>query len=143
MKNFGKDKIFLKLIIERCRELHDTKILFDSTKNIFVQSVFIEIMLLLRHLAYVLEDDSVDDSVIKIRDAGAHPYLNREIKESNIFVDFGRNYIGAWELKDGVLKAKNDNCDVQFQYGDYKISAKDILNLIEKYEVAIKELDRA
>lgn len=128
-----KDKIFLQSNIERCRELYDTGILFDGGRDPFIQSVFIEIMIRLRHLSDVFNDESANDSVVKIRDAGVHPWLNREM-DGNIIVDFGRNFSGNWKFNNGVFEMQGDDCDVSFQYGKSKISAKEILKLIEKFE---------
>ena len=132
-----KDKIFLRLNIERCRELYDTKILFEGGRNPFVQSVFIEMMILLRHLEHIFNNGLVDGNVVGVRDAGAHPYLNREIKGSGIFVEFGRNYIGNWKYTGVTFEAQDDTCDVCYQYGDSKISAREIQKMIEKFEKEI------
>ena len=130
-----KDKILLHSNIERCRELYNTGILFDGRKSPFVQSVFIEIMIRLRHLQHVF-NKKADQHIIDIRDASAHPYFNREIEGTNIFVDFGRIFKGNWKLNinDKTLKKQDDNCDVEFQYGGTKISAKEILKIIEECE---------
>ncbi|WKZ24587.1 MAG: hypothetical protein QY321_03140 [Patescibacteria group bacterium] len=130
-----KDKIIIKLNLRRCRELYDTGVLFDGGNNPFIQSVFIELMIRLRHLDHVLNSQSIDDSVIKkLRDAGAHPYLNREIDNGNIIIDFGRNFQGNWKYEDNILKKQDDKCDVSFQYGDSAISANEILKLIKIFE---------
>lgn len=134
------DEIFLRLNIERCRELYDTGILLDGGKNPFVQSVLIELMIRLRHLEHIFNSGLVNDSIVNIRDAGAHPYLNREIKGSNIIVDFGRIFKGNWKLNDRTFEMQNGNCDVEFQYGDSKISVKEILELIKRFESEIKKL---
>ena len=132
-----KDKIFLQSNIERCRELYDTGVLLDGRRNPFIQSVFIEIMIRLRHLSHVFDDESTDGSVVKIRDAGVHPWLNREMN-GNIIVDFVRNFNGNWKFNNGVFEMQDDDCDVSFQYGKSKISTKEILKLIEKFESTIE-----
>lgn len=137
--NLSTNKRFLELNIERCRELFDTDILFDGTKNPFIQSVFIELMIRLRHLDYILNTESPDDPILlKLRDASAHPYLNREISEGSIIIDFARNFKGNWEYDGAVFKKTDINCDISFQYGDSEISAKNILELIENFEDKIK-----
>lgn len=129
-----KNKIFIQQNLKRCRELYDTGILFDCSKNLFIQSVFIELMIRLRHLDHILTE-SIDNPVIKkMRDAGTHPYLNREINGGSIIIDFGRNFKGNWEYENNIFEKQDDECDVVFQYGDSQISAKDILNLIEIFE---------
>lgn len=130
-----KDKIFIRLNIERCRELYDTDILFDGGRNPLIQSVFIELMIRLRHLDHVLGTKSADDPLlIKIRDAGVHPYLNREIDNGSIIIDFARNFKGNWKYENNFFKKQDDTCDVAFQYGDSVISASEILKLIEIFE---------
>lgn len=131
------DKILLQLNIERCRELYDTGILFNGGKNPFIQSVFLELLIRLRHLDHSFNGKQGNSLVKDIRDAGAHPWLHREIDNTNIFVDFGRNFQGNWKYEDGILKKQDDNCDVVFQYGDLAISVKDILKLIEEFEIKI------
>lgn len=138
-----KDKRFLELNIKRCRELFDTGILFDGTKNPFTQSVFIELMARLRHLDHVLNEGLVDDQVvIKIRDAGAHPYLNRECSDGVFIIDFARNFKGNWQYDGKNFKRMDDDCEVLFQYGDSVISTKEILKLIEDFENKIKVYEK-
>ena len=133
--NLSTGKIFIRLNLERCRELIDTGILFDGGKNPFIQSVFIELMIRLRHLDHVLNIETDDDPIIiKLRDAGTHPYLNREIDSGSIIIDFERNFKGNWSYDNVAFKKQDDTCDVEFQYGDSVISAKEILNLIEIFE---------
>jgi hypothetical protein len=137
--NLKKDKRFLELNIQRCRELFDTGILFDGTKNPFIQSVFIELMARLRHLDHVLNLDSTDDPIlIKLRDAGVHPYLNRESGDGSFIIDFARRFMGNWQYDGGDFKKIDDSCEVFFQYGDSEISAKELLKLIEVFENKIK-----
>lgn len=141
--NWLKDKILLNSNIERCRQLYDTKIMFDgSRKNPFIQSVFIELMIRLRHIEQVL-NGGCEEKIIKIRDAGSHPWLNRDIEGTGIYLDFGMLYQGDWDYVEGEgFKTGNENCYVEFQYGDYKISTKEILGLIEKFEKQINEYEK-
>ena len=140
--DFKKDKIALQFNIERCRELYDTGILFNGGKNPFIQAVFIELLIRLRHLDHILNTETEDNSVVKnIRDAGAHPWLNRKMEEVNIIIDFCRNFTGNWKYENGIFEKQDDECDVSFQYGDVKISAKEILRLIEKFELKIKDYE--
>lgn len=133
--NLKKDKRFIQLNIERCRELYSTGILFDGGKNPFTESVFIELMIRLRHLDHILTESTGNPIIKKIRDAGTHPYLNRDIDGSNIIIiDFCRNFKGNWKYENNIFKKQDDKSDVVFQYGDSQISAKDILNLIEIFE---------
>lgn len=129
-----KDKRFIQINLERCRELYDTGILFDGSKNPFIQSVFIELMIQLRHLDHTLTESTDDPVIKKMRDAGTHPYLNREFKDSGIIIDFCRNFKGNWKYENNILIKQDDTCDIEFQYGDSIISAKEILTLIEIFE---------
>lgn len=137
--DLNKDKIYLQWGIERCHELYNTGILFDGGKNPFVQAVFIEIMIRLRHLDHILKTSPEDNPVIKkIRDAGTHPHLNRQIDNSIIIIDFGRIFKGNWKRENGSFIKQDDNCDVIFQYGNTTISAKDIKTLIGIFEKKAK-----
>jgi hypothetical protein len=135
------DKIFLKSNIERCRELYDTGILYEF-KNSFTQSVFIELLIRLRHIDHVLNIKKDNEKIKNNRDAAAHPYLHREIKDSGIFVDFCRNFNGNWKYENDKIEKQDNDCDVSFQYGSLKISAKEILKLIEEFEIKIKENEK-
>ena len=125
----------MKSNIERYRELYDTGILYE-TKNPFTQSVLIELLIHLRHISHVLNKDN--KKIKNIRDAAAHPFLHREIENTGIFVDFCRNFKGNWKHKNSKITKQDDDCDVSFQYGSLKISAKGILKLIEEFETEIK-----
>ncbi|MCX6754056.1 MAG: hypothetical protein NTV03_03315 [Candidatus Nomurabacteria bacterium] len=137
-----KGKIFLKLNIERCRELYDTGILYDGGRNPFTQSVFIELMIIIRHLDHILNVELDDNlTIIKLRDAGVHPYLNREINDGSIVIDFARNFKGNWKYENKVFTKQDDTCDIEFQYGSSVISIKEILNLIEIFESRLKNYE--
>lgn len=132
--DFKKNKRFTQLNLERCRKLYDTGILFDGGNNLFTQSVFIELMIQLRHLDHILTESTDNPIIIKMRDASAHPHLNREIEGGGIVIDFGRNYKGNWKYENNIFINQDDTCDIEFQYGDTVISAKEILKLIEFFE---------
>lgn len=136
-----KDKIFLRLNVERCRELYDTGILLDGGRNPFIQSVFIELMIRLRHLDHILTELADDIIIKKLRDASTHPYLNREIDGGSIVIDFARNFKGNWKYENKIFIKQNDECYVSFQYGDSEISTKDILSLIEIFENRLKNYE--
>jgi len=134
------EKVFLKSNVERCRELYDTDILFDGKrKNPFVQSVFIELLIRLRHIDHIL---NTNNNIKNIRDAAAHPYLHREIEGTGIFVDFCRNFKGNWKYENDIFEKQDDTCDVNFQFGDLEISAKEISKLIEEFEEKIKMYEK-
>jgi hypothetical protein len=122
----------------RCRELYDTGVLMDGNRNPFTQSVFIELMIRLRHIQHCLEEDTRSDPVTKLRNASAHPEAEdvRRIGDSCIYVDFCRTFDGNWffEKETGTFRAQDETCDVTFQYGDHKISAKEIEKRIQEYE---------
>lgn len=143
IKGWSKEKILLNCNIERCRELYDTKILFDgNTKNPFTQSVFMELVIRLRHIEQVF-NNCCEDRMKNIRDAASHPWLNRDIEGAGIYLDFGKLYQGNWMLEENSeFKACDENCYVEFQYGSDKISTKEILELIEKFEKQIEEYEK-
>ena len=128
----------LKSNIERCRELYETGILLDGSGNPFIQSVFIELMIRLRHAQHCFDQDGRPGSVTEIRDAGAHPHLDdlRWIEGTNIYVEFGRIYDGNWKHDESSRSfvAQDDSCDVRYSYGDHEISAKEIGRRINEYE---------
>ena len=132
-----------ELAIARCRELLNTGILIDGKRNVFDQSVFIEVMLLLASVKNFFRDVAMPG--VEMRNIVAHPddWKSRQIGDTGIILSFGRTFLGGWqgEWNSGNFFRVSEDCDIEYQYGETSIKYSDIEKIVRACERQLMFLD--